>query len=80
LVRMGDGRGAYRDLVRRPEGTRTLRKSWRRWKDNIKVDLQKVGWGTDWIELTQNRNNWRAFVNAVMNFKTIQFVNVFISK
>jgi hypothetical protein len=76
LIRMEDRRGAYRILVRRPEGTRPLRKAWRRWKDNIKVDLLEVGW----IELTQNKNNWRTFVNAVMKFKAIEFVSVFISK
>jgi hypothetical protein len=42
---MGDGRGAYRILVGRPEGRRPLGKTRRRWEDNIKMDLQKVGWG-----------------------------------
>ena len=39
-----------------------------RWEDNIKMYLQEVGWaGMDWIELAQDRNRWRALVNAVMN-------------
>ena len=48
---MGDRRGAYRVLVGKPEGKRPLRRSKYTWKDNIKVDLQEVGWwgGMDWI-------------------------------
>jgi hypothetical protein len=42
---MGEGRGAYRVLVGRPEGRRQLERPWRRWEDNIKMDLQEVGWG-----------------------------------
>jgi hypothetical protein len=42
---MGEGRSAYRVLVRRPEGRRPLGRSRRRWEDNIKMDLQEVGWG-----------------------------------
>jgi hypothetical protein len=42
----------------------------RRWEDNIKMDLQEVGWeGMDWIELAQDRDRWRALVNAVMNLR-----------
>jgi hypothetical protein len=42
---MGEGRGAYRVLVGRPEGRRPFGRSRRRWEDNIKMDLQEVGWG-----------------------------------
>jgi len=66
-VRMGDGRGASRVLVRRPEGTRPLRKAWRRWKDNIKVDLQELEWSIDWIELTLDGDRWGAHVNVVIS-------------
>jgi hypothetical protein len=48
---MGEKRGAHRILVRRPEGRRPLGRRRRRWEDNIKMDLQAVGWGMDWIEL-----------------------------
>ena len=41
----------------------------RRWEDNIKMDLQEVGGGGDWMELTQDRDRWRAFLNTVMNFR-----------
>jgi hypothetical protein len=66
---MGEKRGAYRNLVGRPEGRRPLGRPRRRWEDNIKMDLQEVGWGMDWIELVQDRNRWRAVVNTAMNFR-----------
>jgi hypothetical protein len=50
VARMGEKRGAYRNLVGRPEGRRPLGRRRRRWEDNIKMDLE-VGWGMDWIEL-----------------------------
>jgi hypothetical protein len=59
--------GAYRILVGRPEGRRPLGRPRRRWEDNIKIDLQDVGWGMNWIELAQDRDRWTAVVNAVMN-------------
>jgi hypothetical protein len=65
---MGEKRGAYRILVGRPEGRRPLGRPRHRWKDNIKMDLQAVGWvGMDWIELAQDRDRWWALVDAVMN-------------
>jgi hypothetical protein len=67
---MGEKTGAYRILVGRPEGRRPLGRPWRRWEDNIKMDLQDVGWrGMDWIELAQDRDRWRALLNAVMNLR-----------
>jgi hypothetical protein len=67
---MGERRGAYRALVGKPEGRRPLGRPRPRWKDNIKMDLREVGWGgMDWINLAQDRNRWRALVNAVMNFR-----------
>jgi hypothetical protein len=65
---MADSRGAYRILVGIPEGRRRLVRPRRRWEDNIKMDLQEVGWeGMDWIALTHDTDRWRALVNAVMN-------------
>jgi len=40
-----------------------------RWEDNIKIDLQEVGGGGDWMELAQDRDRWRALVNTVMNLQ-----------
>ena len=60
----------YRVLVGKPEGERPLGRPRRRWEDNIKMDLQEVGCGSmDWIELAQDRDRWRALVNAVMNLR-----------
>jgi hypothetical protein len=56
-------------LVGKPEGKRPLRRPRRRWEDNIKMDLQEVGGGGDWVQLAQDRDMWRALVNTVMNFR-----------
>ena len=67
---MGDNTGVYRVLVGKPEGQRPLGSPRLRWEDNIKMDLQEVGCrGMDWIDLTLDRDRWRALVNAVMNFR-----------
>jgi hypothetical protein len=59
----------YRVLVGKPEGKRPLRRPRRRWKDNIKMDLQEVGGGGgDWMELAGGRDRWRALVGTVRNF------------
>jgi len=67
---MGERRGVYRILVGKPEGKRPLGRPRRRWGDNIKMGLQEVGCGgMDWIDLAQDRDRWRALVNAVMNLR-----------
>jgi len=67
---MGERRGACRVLVGKPEGKRPLGRSRRMWGDDIKTDLQVMEWGgMDWIELAQDRDRFRALVNAVMNFR-----------
>jgi hypothetical protein len=67
---MGEGRGVYRVLVWKPEGKRPLGRCRRRWEDNIRVDLQKVGFRcVDWTGLAQDRDRWRALVSAVRNLR-----------
>jgi len=67
---MGERKGVYRVLVGNLVGKRRLGRPRRRWEDNIKMDLQEVGCGgVDWIELAQDRDRWRALVNAVMNLR-----------
>jgi hypothetical protein len=69
---MGDKGGVYRVLVEKPEGKRPLRRPRRRWKDNIKMDLQEVGFGgMDWSQLAQYRDRWRALVNAAVNLRVL---------
>jgi hypothetical protein len=61
---------AYRDLVGKPEGKRPLGRPRRRWEDNIRIDLREIGWGgVDWIDLAQDRDQWRGLVNTVMNLR-----------
>jgi hypothetical protein len=67
---MEERRNTYRILVGKLEGKIPLRRPRRRWVDNIKMDLREVGWdGRDWIDLAQDRDRWRASVNAVMNLR-----------
>ena len=70
MTRIGDGGAAYRALVATPEGKRQLGRPRRRREDNIKICFQGVRLGgMDWIDLAQDRGNWRALVIAVMNFQ-----------
>jgi hypothetical protein len=65
----GERRYVYRILKGRPEGRGPLGRPRCRWEDNIKVDLQEVGGRMDWIELAQDRDRWRAVVNAVVKLR-----------
>jgi len=69
---MGEGRGVHRVLVGKSEGKRPLGRPRRKWEDNIKIDHQEVGGGCgDWMELSQDRERWRALVSTVMNFRVL---------
>jgi hypothetical protein len=60
----------YRVLLEKPEGKRPLRRPRRAWEYGIKMDLRDIGWGgVEWIHLAQDRDRWRAVVNAVMNLR-----------
>jgi len=69
VARMGEGRGVPVVLVGKPEGKRPLGRPRRRWEVNIKMDLQEVGGGADWMELDQDRDRWRALMNTEMNLR-----------
>jgi hypothetical protein len=70
VARIWEKRNAYMILVGKPEGRKPLGSPRRRCVDNIKMDLREIGWdGIDWIDLAQNRDQWRALVNTVMNLR-----------
>jgi hypothetical protein len=70
VARMVETRDAYRILVGKSEGKRLVGRPRRTWVDNIKRDLREIGWdGVDWIELAQDRDQWRSLVNTVINFR-----------
>jgi hypothetical protein len=66
----GGQEGAYKIFVGKLEGKRSLGKPRHRWVHNIKIDLREIGWdGMDWIDLAQDKDQWRALVNTVMNLR-----------
>jgi hypothetical protein len=67
---MGEKRNAYTILMGKPEGKGPLGRPRRRWKYNIKIDLEDIGWGVmDWIDLARDRDQWLALVNTVLNVR-----------
>jgi hypothetical protein len=69
---MEEGRNVYGMLVGKPEGNRPLERPRLRWENAIKMDLLEIGWGgVEWIHLAQDRDRWRAVVNAVMNLRLL---------
>jgi hypothetical protein len=69
---MRETRNAYRILVGKPKEKSPVGRPRRRWVDNIKMDLRKIRWdGVDWIKLAQDRDQWRAIVNMVMNIRVL---------
>jgi hypothetical protein len=73
---MGEGRNLYRVSVGKPEGKSPLGRPSSRWEDGIKMDLREIGCGdVQWIHLAQDRDRWRAVVNAVMNLRVLESRN-----
>jgi hypothetical protein len=72
VARMGEWRNVYRVRVGKSEGKRPLGRPRRRWEDGVKRDLRVTGWGcVEGIQLAQDRDRWRAVVNAVMNLRVL---------
>jgi hypothetical protein len=70
VARTGKKRNAYRILVGKSEGKKPLGRQRSRWMDNIKMDLREIGLeGMDWIDLAQDRDQWSALVNMIMNLR-----------
>jgi hypothetical protein len=65
---MGEMKNTYNIFVRNPNRKRPLRRRRHRWEDNIIMDLREIGWeGVEWMHLAQDRDQWQALVNVVMN-------------
>jgi hypothetical protein len=70
VARRGGKRNAYRLLVGKPEGKRSLGRPRRKWVDNIRIDFAEEGWGdVAWIGLAQDRDRWRALVNSILKLR-----------
>jgi hypothetical protein len=70
---MGKKINAYRILVGKPDGKRPLGRPRRRWMDNIKMDLREIVWdGVDRLNMAEDRDQWRALVNTVLNFRVLE--------
>jgi hypothetical protein len=72
VAHMGEGKNVYRVLVGKPEEKRVLERPRHSWEDGFKMDVWEIGWGdVEWIHLAQDRDRWRALVNAVMNLRVL---------
>ena len=70
VARMEKGRSAFKILIGKPTGKRHLGRPRRRWEDNIRMDLEEIGINAcNWVDLAQDRNYWRALVNAALNLR-----------
>jgi hypothetical protein len=67
----GRGEKVYKVLVGKSEGKRLFRRPRRRWDDGIRMDLRKIYWGVEWIQLAQDRDRCRALANKVMNLRVL---------
>jgi hypothetical protein len=79
VARMGEQRNLYMVLVGKPEGKRSFERPRCGWEDGIKTDLRGIDWGVEWIHLAQDRDRWRAVVNAVINLRVLAPRNLLVS-
>jgi hypothetical protein len=69
---MVEEKNVYMVLMGKPEGKRPLERPRRRWEERIRMDLREIGWGSvDWIQLAQDGDQWRGFMNAVINLRVL---------
>jgi hypothetical protein len=69
---MGEERNVHKVLMGKPEGKRPLGRPRHRWEDGIRMDLREIGWGSvEWMQLAQDRDQWQALVNTVMNLRVL---------
>jgi hypothetical protein len=79
-ARIGDQWNSYRILAGKPGRKRPLGRPRRRWEDNIEMDIRETGWdGVELIDLTQDRDQWRALVNTVMNLRVPKSIGKLLS-
>ena len=70
VARMEEGRSAFKILIHKPTGNRSLVRPRHRWEDNIRTDLKEIGINTrNWVDSAQDRDYWRAFKNAALNLR-----------
>ena len=70
LARMEEGRSAFKILIDKPSGKKPLGRPRRRWEDNIRMEFEEIGMNAgNWVDSAQDRNYWRAFVNAALNLR-----------
>jgi hypothetical protein len=72
VARIGEEKHVYKVLAGKPQGKTPLGRSRFRWEDGIRRDLREIGWGSvQWIQFVQDRDQWRALVNMVMNLRVM---------
>ena len=70
LFRSEEDRSAFKILTGKPKGKRPLGRPRRRWEDNIRMDFEEIGISAgNWVDSAQDRNYWRALVNAALNLR-----------